>query len=258
MSLDESSLIAFLDFVLSENPAEAFARIPKCKLLEALKKYLSNLGGPDDPNLVFEDWERFLRKSFFIKNHLIRYNIYNETLTVEIVPSLQLMNRAAETYGLNLRSSVINALSTLSFQEFEQLMREIFQKVPWVEQISITQLSRDGGIDFEGVYRDRKSGLRLTLFGQAKHWNSKVGSETIRTFIGSISVRLSAPAIGIFVSTSGYTDDAKAVMLKSPIRILSYDIVNLADLMIEHEVGVKTFRIEGKVIDDVFWKEIRE
>ena len=258
MCNEESSLISFLNFILSQNRMETSVKISKSMLLKSLKEYFLKLGIQDDPDLVFEDWEPLLRKSFFIKNHLVHYNIYTETLTIEIVPTLQLMSRAAETYSINLKSSVINAISDLTFEEFEQLMEELFQRVPWIEKINITQRTRDGGIDFEGTYRDDKSGLRMKLFGQAKHWNSKVGSETLRTFIGSISVRFDSPSIGIFVSTGGYTNDAKAVMLKSPIRILPYDIDNLANLMINHGIGVKTFRIEGKIIDQLFWKEIKE
>jgi restriction endonuclease Mrr len=255
---EESSLISFLDFILSQDRVETFVRISRSSLLQSLKEYFLKSGISDDPELVFEDWEPLLRKSFFIKNHLIHYNVYTDTLTIEIVPTLQLMTRAAETYAINLKSLVTNALYNLTFEEFERLMKELFQRVPWIEKIDITQLSRDGGIDFEGIYRDTKSGLRMKLFGQAKHWNSKVGSETLRTFIGSMSVRSTSPSIGVFVATGGYTEDAKAAMQKSPIKILAYDVDSLARLVIDQEVGVKTFKIEGKIVDELFWKEIKE
>lgn len=258
MSNDESSVIAFLNFILDRNHVETSIKTPKSELLELLKDYLSESKMPDDPVLVFEDWEPFLRKSFLIENHLVRYNIYTETLTIEIVPSLERMNRAAETYLMNLKSLIVRAISDLTFEEFERLMGELFQKVPWVEGVNVTRLSRDEGIDFEGTYRDRKSGLQMRLFGQAKHWHSKVGSEAVRTFIGSISVRSGSPSIGIFVSTGGFTDGAKTMMRKAPVRILSYDVNGLADLMIDHGIGVEVFKIEGKTVDELFWKELRE
>lgn len=258
MSDDQTSLISFLNFILRKSPIETSVRISKSELTEILRTYFSKMGMQDDPDLVFEDWEPQLRKSFFIQNQLIHYNIYTETLTIEVVPTLEIINRAAETHSTNMRSSLISLICALSFEEFETLMRELFQRVPWIEKINITQLSRDGGIDFEGIYRDRKSGLRMKLYGQAKHWSSKVGSEILRTFIGSISVKSTLPSIGIFVSTGGYTDDAITVMQKSPIKILVYDIDSLVNLMIEHEIGVKAYKVEGKTIDELFWKEISE
>jgi len=47
-------------------------------------------------------------------------------------------------------------------------------------------------------------------------------------------------------------------MQQSPIKILAYDVDSLAKLMIDQEVGVKTFKIEGKIVDELFWKEIKE
>ena len=255
---EESSLLSFLDSIIRQFPVKTSIKISKSDLKESLKNYLSQSGIDEDPDLAFEDMEPLLRRSFLVKNHLVHYSVYTETLTIEIVPTLQVMNRSAETYSINLKSSVIKAISDLSFDEFECLMKEVFQKVPWAEKVNITKRSRDGGIDFQGIYIDYKSGLRMKLFGQAKHWASKVGSEILRTFIGSISVQSRSPSIGVFVSTGGYTVDAHTVMLKSPVKILSYDIDKLADLMIEHGVGVRNFVIEGKIIDELFWKEIKE
>lgn len=258
MSNDESSLLSFLDFVLSRNRVETSIRIPKSTLLESLREYAVKSQMSDEPTLVFEDWEPLMRKPFFIGNHLIYYSIYTDTLTIELVPTLHLMDRAAETYTANLKASVVKTISDLTFREFERLMKEVFRKVPWIEKVNLTRLTHDEGIDFEGTYLDSKSGLRMNLFGQAKHWDSKVGSETIRTFIGSISVKSKSPSIGIFVSKSGYTDDAQAAIQKSPIKLLAYDVEGLAELMIDYGIGVKTFRIEGKTIDEPFWKEIKE
>ena len=258
MSNEETALVSFLDYILGQNRIESSIRIPKSTLLKSLKEYCANSGVKEDPSLLFEDWEHLLRKSFFIRDHLLTYSIFSETLTVELVPTLQVMHRAAETYSINLKAELVKTISVLSFGDFEQLMEELFRKVPWVENVIVTQRTRDEGIDFEGTYKDHKSGLRMRLFGQAKHLDSKVGSEDLRTFIGSISVRSrGSPSIGIFVSSSGYTDDACAAAEKSPIRILTYDVDKLADLMIEHDIGVKNFRIEGKTIDEPFWKDIK-
>ena len=258
MSSDETSLLSFLDFILTRIHVETSMRISKNDLIKNLQDYLSLAEIKEEADIVFDDWGNYLRKPFFVGNHLIHYSIYTDTLTLEVVPTIQQMNRAAETYSANLHSLVIKEITGITFQEFEQLMAEVFRKVPWVEKVNSTQLTRDEGIDFEGVYKDSKSGLRLNLFGQAKHWKAKVGADTVSNFVGSISLRTKEPSIGILVSAGGYTDDAVAAIRKSPIKLLYYDIKSLAELMIEYEIGVKSFRIEGKMVDDPFWKEIKE
>jgi restriction endonuclease Mrr len=258
MSSDENSLLSFLDFILTRIHVETSLRISKNGLIKNLKDFLALSEGAEDPEIVFEDWGSLLRKPFFLGNHLIHYSIYTDTLTLEVVPTLQQMNRAAETYSSNLHDLVVKEIERITFKEFEQLMAEVFRKVPWIEKVNSTQLTRDEGIDFEGIYKDSKSGLRLSLFGQAKHWIAKVGSDTVSTFVGSISLKTKEPSIGILVSTGGYTDDANSAIRKSPIKLLSYDKRSLAALMIEYEIGVKSFRIEGKMVDDPFWKDIKE
>lgn len=258
MSNKEAALIAFLEHVLGQNRIESSIRIPKSALLKSLGEYCKDSGQDEDPSLLFEDWEPLLRRSFFIKDHRITYSIFSDTLSVELVPTVAAMNRAAETHSINLKTELVKTVASLSFGDFEQLMEELFRKVPWIESVNVTQRTRDEGIDFEGTYKDHKSGLRMKLYGQAKHMESKVGSEDLRTFIGSISVRSKgSPSIGIFVSSSGYTDDACTAAEKSPIRILIYDADKLADVMIEHSIGVRNFRIEGKTIDEPFWKDIK-
>ena len=91
-------------------------------------------------------------------------------------------------------------------------MHQIFSRVAWAENVKVTGRSSDGGIDFEGMFIERQSGLKSSLYGQAKHWKSKVGSETIRTFIGFVAVKETSKfrsSVGVYACTGGFSEEAQ-------------------------------------------------
>ncbi len=258
MKYDELSLRQLLEFILKQNSLKTSVVISKAEIMESLRNYYNKLNISVEPSLVFEEFEPLLRvKNFFINNHFIHYNFISEKLTLEKYPSLQFMERASEKYLRYLKEEVVKKLINLNFDVFERLMKEIFSGIPWIEEIEITQLTNDGGIDFTGKYIDSNSGLKMPIFGQVKHWKkSKVGSPQIRDFIGSLVVNSSEPSLGLFVSTCGFTRGVKDVIKKSSTKILLLDVNDLAELMIKYNIGIQTYLIEGKVIEDTFWNEI--
>jgi len=245
--------------ILPEQPnIQLITKIQKTKMLVLLKKFCLKQKIKIDSGFLLESWEPSLKNPFFLKNYLFTYNFISDNLTIEIVPSLELLTRSVETYTLNIKKAIIDEIRSISFRNFELLLEETFHKVPWTDNVHINKHTRDGGIDFEGVFKNPKAGYEQKFFGQAKHTNSKVTSEDMRLFIGSIQTKSKQPAMGIYVSLSGYTTDAKQVAKNSPIHIIIYDIEALAKMMIEHNIGISNIRLEGKTIDTTFWREIKQ
>ncbi len=61
---------------------------------------------------------------------------------------------------------------------------------------------------------------------------------------------------GVFVTTSTFSPQARDYVLDLTQRVILVDGESLADLMIEHEVGVrKTRAIEFKRLDEDFFSE---
>jgi restriction system protein len=118
-----------------------------------------------------------------------------------------------------------------------------------------TQLGRsgDGGVD--GVINEDRLGLDR-VYVQAKRYGAGnvVGRPEIQGFVGSL-VGLGATK-GVFVTTSTFSGHATDFVRHLTQRVVLIDGRQLADLMIEHGVGVRVSRaLEFKRLDEDFFAE---
>lgn len=92
--------------------------------------------------------------------------------------------------------------------------------------------SGDEGID--GVIKEDRLGLDL-IYLQAKRWQNPVGRPHVQNFVGSL-VGKSAHK-GVMLTTSRYTEEAKQFVKHLPQKVVLIDGEELANLMIEFNVG---------------------
>ena len=93
--------------------------------------------------------------------------------------------------------------------------------------------SGDGGID--GVISEDRLGLDV-LYIQAKRWEQSVGRPVVQAFAGSLEgVRARK---GVLITTSSFTPDAQEYVQHIEKKIVLIDGTSLANLMIQHNVGV--------------------
>ena len=117
------------------------------------------------------------------------------------------------------------------------------------------QLGRtgDGGVD--GVINEDRLGLDR-VYIQAKRYadGHAVGRPDVQGFVGSL-VGLGATK-GVFVTTSTFSSQATEFVRHLTQRIILIDGKRLAELMIEHNVGVRLNRtVEFKRLDEDFFTE---
>lgn len=113
--------------------------------------------------------------------------------------------------------------------------------------------SGDGGVD--GVINEDVLGLDR-VYIQAKRYqaSTSVGRPEVQAFTGSL-VGLGASK-GVFVTTSNFSAQAVEFAAKIPQRVVLIDGKRLAELMIEHGVGVRTSQVlEFKRLDEDFFTE---
>jgi len=111
----------------------------------------------------------------------------------------------------------------------------------------------DGGID--GVIDEDRLGLDR-VYVQAKRYapHVGVGRPEVQGFLGSL-VGVGASK-GVFVTTSSFSAPATDFVRHLPQRIVLIDGDRLADLMIEHGVGVRVAQtVEVKRLDEDFFVE---
>jgi restriction system protein len=154
----------------------------------------------------------------------------------------------------------------------EELLQRILQNTPsFFEQVIVdllvamgyggshrnaaAQLGRsgDGGVD--GIINEDRLGLDR-VYIQAKRYAlvNPVGRPDVQAFVGSL-VGLGATK-GVFVTTSNFSQQAIDFVRHLSQRVILIDGQRLTDLMIEHNVGVRTSRaIEFKRLDEDFFAD---
>lgn len=91
----------------------------------------------------------------------------------------------------------------------------------------------DGGID--GIIKEDRLGLDV-VYIQAKRWDRTVGRPEVQAFAGSLEGQRARK--GVFITTSQFSQDARRYVEIIEKRIVLIDGEQLAQLMIDHGVGV--------------------
>ncbi|MFC0246611.1 restriction endonuclease [Falsochrobactrum ovis] len=156
-----------------------------------------------------------------------------------------------------LRADLLERITSNSPAFFELLIVNLLVAMGYggSHKNASEQLGRsgDGGVD--GIINEDRLGLDR-VYVQAKRYASTntVGRPDIQGFVGSL-VGLGANK-GVFVTTSSFSQQAKDFVKHLSQRIILIDGRMLTELMIEHQVGVRTQRIiEFKRIDEDFFTE---
>lgn len=121
-------------------------------------------------------------------------------------------------------------LAAIDWQDFENLIREIFEKEFNVNggEVKITQASRDGGVDAVAFDPDPIRGGKIVI--QAKRYTNVVGVSAVRDLYGTV---LNEGATkGILVTTANYGSDAYKFAQGKPLTLMNG--ANLLALMQKH------------------------
>ena len=156
-----------------------------------------------------------------------------------------------------LRDELLQRILANSPAFFEQLIVDLLVAMGYggSHKDAAAQLGRsgDGGVD--GVVNEDRLGLDR-IYVQAKRYapGNPVGRPDVNGFVGSL-VGLGATK-GVFVTTSSFSQPARDYVRHLAQRVILIDGQELADLMIEHGVGVRGYRtVEFKRLDEDFFGE---
>lgn len=111
----------------------------------------------------------------------------------------------------------------------------------------------DGGID--GIINEDRLGLDV-VYIQAKQWKENVSRPEIQKFAGALQGQRARK--GVFITTSSFTKGAEEYVKTIDSKIILIDGNQVAQYMIEHNVGVsveKTYEIK-RVDSDYFAENI--
>lgn len=137
----------------------------------------------------------------------------------------------------HLAQELLERVRTVSPSFFEQLVVDLLVAMGYggsrKEAGKAVGRSGDGGID--GIINEDRLGLDV-VYVQAKRWESTVGRPQIQMFTGSLEGHRASK--GVFITTSDFSSDALGYIRSIGKKIVLIDGRQLAELMIDHGVGV--------------------
>jgi len=166
------------------------------------------------------------------------------------------LEEAHEALTQTLSDELLSTIKTASPSFFEQLVVDLMLAMGYggsrKEAGQATQYTSDGGID--GVIKEDPLGLD-TIYLQAKRYEEKtVGRPEVQAFAGALDMQRAKK--GVFITTSKFSNDAEEFVGMIEKKIILIDGEQLAELMIEHNLGVATKQIyEIKQIDSDYFNE---
>ena len=155
-----------------------------------------------------------------------------------------------------VKSEIIERILQQNPYFFETLVVDLLKAMGYAGTDNFagtTKKSNDGGID--GLLNQDKLGLDV-VYVQAKRYkeDNLVQGKEMRDFVGSLDVKGSDK--GIFITTSDFANNAKETIKSSSKKIIMVNGTQLADLMLEYNVGVKDEKVlRLKRIDEDYFAE---
>lgn len=162
--------------------------------------------------------------------------------------------------GANLRDLVnenqneakrrlLSEMQRLTPLAFERFCGELLAQFGF-RSVEVTRVSKDGGIDGFGDFRQGVISIRSAF--QAKRWSKNPVSRTaIDQFRGAIQGEYDH---GVFLTTSRFSRDAiEASVKKGAITVLLLDGPAIADLLLERGLGVRRIPLFLYDIDEEFF-----
>ena len=92
------------------------------------------------------------------------------------------------------------------------------------------------------------------IYIQAKRWKDNVGRKEVQSFVGALAGQQANK--GVFITTSDFATSATDYARAVPQKVILIGGARLAELMIEHNIGVsvaRTFMV--KRVDSDYFEE---
>lgn len=152
----------------------------------------------------------------------------------------------------SIAADLLETLSKVSPTFFETIVLDLLHKMGYgANRNDLQRVGGSGDAGIDGVISLDKLGLEK-VYVQAKRWQSSVGRPEIQGFYGALAGQRATK--GVFITTSAYT--AQAVdFARSVERIVLVDGIKLAELMIDHEVGVSSRIVKIPKFDSDYFED---
>ena len=152
----------------------------------------------------------------------------------------------------SLKFELLSLIKQRPISFFEYFIVELMRKIGYkgVDSSNFDIIGKREKEGIEGIMYMDELGIER-IYMQAKKWQMEVTSKDIRNFMGALNLK--GTRKGVFITTSTFSQEAKAEATTNPMNKIVVDADRLMQLAIMHNVGIQTRRIvEIKGLDENF------
>ena len=167
----------------------------------------------------------------------------------------ELIAEAESVLTSHLETDLLSRIMDNSPTFFEELVAKLLLAVGYGGSVNdiLQHRGRSGDEGIDGIIKQDILGLDK-IYIHAKRWNGNVSRPEIQKFVGALHGQ--NVNRGVFITTSGFTNEAKTYAKNINSNIILIDGKMLAKLMIEYNVGIQVKDvIQIKKIDEDFFYE---
>lgn len=242
----------------------AWARtyMSKASLLEATRRgyfRITQRGNEvlakNPPSINVKFLEQFPEFIEFRTRHRERGATPEAVETETLQTPAELLETAHQKLREDLSAELQKIIKECSPSFFERLVIDLLVKMGYggTRKEAGRAIGRSGDEGVDGIINEDRLGLDV-IYVQAKRWQNPVGRPEIQKFAGALQGHRAKK--GIFITTSAFTKEAEDYVARIDSKIVLIDGEQLAQLMIDHNVGVvPVAAYETKRVDSDYFLE---
>lgn len=208
---------------------------------------------PPEINVKFlEQYPEFVE---FRAKHREREETTATTETETLQTPGELLESAYQKLREDLSAELLKLVRECSPSFFERLVIDVLVKMGYggSRKEAGKAIGRSGDEGIDGIINEDRLGLDV-IYIQAKRWHATIGRPEIQKFAGALQGHRAKK--GIFITASDFSREAEAYVAKIESKIVLIDGEQLAQFMIDHNVGVSPVTsYETKKIDSDYFIE---
>lgn len=164
------------------------------------------------------------------------------------------LEAAYQSIRAGLASELLERVRSVSPRFFEQLVVELLLKMGYGGAGGVGEaIGKSGDEGIDGIIAEDRLGLEM-VYLQAKRWVGTVGRPEIQKFVGALHGKRARK--GVFITTGTFSAEATEYVANIDPRVALIDGAQLAQFMIDFNVGVAPDRTyEVKKMDSDYFEE---
>jgi len=167
----------------------------------------------------------------------------------------ELLESGYQEIGQALVRDILERIKQCTPNFFERLVIELLLEMGYggSKEDAAEAIGKTGDEGIDGIIKEDRLGLDC-IYIQAKRWEGQVGRPEIQKFAGALQGKRAKK--GIFITTSDFSQEAKGYVENIDNKIILINGEFLAELMIEHNIGVSPVAsFDIKKLDSDYFSE---